>query len=151
MRGRCNLQRMVRAAPSPWCPHVRAKGMWMRRGATQAGEPRANGRMGTPKRDAKGGQQRMTVHPRVRARCANGAARERKGGRTKAGVQKGAGDGRRRTPRACKGGGCASGAGREWKGAHTLSAPPRPVDRLRKIPCNSVLSNIFLFFLFLKF
>src|SRR6266702_2676270 len=99
MRGRCNLQRMVRAAPSPWCPCVRAKGMRTRRGATQAGELHANGRMGAPKRDVKGGRRRVTVHPRVRARCVNGAAHEWKGERTKAGVQKGAGDGQWRTPR----------------------------------------------------
>ncbi len=36
---------MVQPAPSPWCPHVHAKGMQVRQGATQVGELRMNGRV----------------------------------------------------------------------------------------------------------
>ncbi len=48
----------------------------------------------------------------------------------------------------CKGRGCVSGAAHKQKGACTLSAPLHPVDRLRKIPCSSVLSNKLLFLKF---
>jgi len=61
---------------------TRAKGMRARRGATQAGEPHANRRVGAPKR----GCERVTVRPRVRARgrvCERGGAQPgRSGGQT---------------------------------------------------------------------
>jgi len=55
-KGRGHTERgMVQPAPSPWCPRVRAKGMRARRGATQAGEPRMNGRV------RKGGRTKAGV------------------------------------------------------------------------------------------
>ena len=90
------------------------------------------------------------VHPHVHARgrvCEWGDAQPRQGGGQMEGWVHQSGGAKRSQqqvtvrPRVCaKGEGVQAGQHANGRG-HALSAPPRPVDQLREIPCSSVLSN----------
>src|SRR6266702_892781 len=121
---------MVQPTPSPWCPRMCAKGMQVKWGATQAGEPRTNGWVGTP----KWGCERVTVHPCVHARgrvCKRGSMQPRWGwqanGRVGAPKRRHEREpvmGKSAPPCACKGGECASRAACKQKGgAHPFHIP----------------------------
>src|SRR6266702_3441773 len=103
---------MVQPTPSPWCPHVHAKGMRARGRVCEWGsmQPRWGSRQMEGWVHQSGGAKRswrqVTVRPHVHA----------------------------------KGEGVQVGWCTNRKG-HALSTPPHPVDQLREILCSSVLSN----------
>src|SRR6266702_3714367 len=101
---------MVQPTPSPWCSCMHAKGMQVRWGTTQVGEPRMNRRV------QKGGCTKVGVQKgdSVPLRVCKGEDVQagwwanRRVGAPKWGCEREPGMGDSAPLHACKGGGCAS-------------------------------------------